>query len=153
MTYPYIRRRPRYELTLDKEVTLEVGEITFTNASSGTHSFTQIFASAPTITAISVDSESNNIADVNIKAIQVMRDRYQTPVAYGHHCDVPNVIYASLGLLPESIFFYIKGSEDLEYPDNAHAIDLLNVEELVYGIKNIKKAIGNGEKISMKNWK
>jgi sialic acid synthase SpsE len=96
---------------------------------------------------------SNNIADVNIKAIQVMRDRYQTPVAYGHHCDVPNVIYASLGLLPESIFFYIKGSEDLEYPDNAHAIDLLNVEELVYGIKNIKKAIGNGEKISMKNWK
>jgi|TARA_R110001583_G_scaffold39145_1_gene125737 hypothetical protein len=66
MTYPYIRRRPRYELTLDKEVTLEVGEITFTNASSGTHAFTQVFTSAPTITAISVDSESNDIANVNI---------------------------------------------------------------------------------------
>ncbi len=75
---------------------------------------------------------SNNIADVNMKAIQVMRDRYQTPVAYGHHCDVANVIYASLGFRPESIFFYIKGSEDLEYPDNAHAINLLNVEELVW---------------------
>jgi len=65
-TYPYIRRRPRYEMVLDKEVTLEVGEITFTNTSSGTHVFTQTFASAPTITAISVDSESNNIANVNI---------------------------------------------------------------------------------------
>jgi sialic acid synthase SpsE len=96
---------------------------------------------------------SNNIADVNMKAIQVMRDRYQTPVAYGHHCDVANVIYASLGFRPESIFFYIKGSEDLEYPDNAHAINLLNVEELVHGIKNIKKSIGNGEKVPMKNWK
>tara|TARA_Y100001938_G_C7926744_1_gene347280 strand:+ start:116 stop:454 length:339 start_codon:yes stop_codon:yes gene_type:complete len=65
-TYPYIRRRPRFEMVLDKEVTLEVGEITFTNTSSGTHVFTQIFASAPSITAISVDSESNDIANVNI---------------------------------------------------------------------------------------
>lgn len=65
-TYPYIRRRPRYEMVLDKEVTLEVGEITFTNASSGTHVFSQTFTSAPTITAISVDSESNDIANVNI---------------------------------------------------------------------------------------
>ena len=64
--YPYIRRRPRYELVSDSEFTIEVGELAFTNSSASTHTFSQTFSSVPTITAISVDSSSNNTADVNV---------------------------------------------------------------------------------------
>jgi len=95
---------------------------------------------------------SNDIAAVNLKAIETMRNRYKVPIAYGHHCSMLNAIYASLGFMPESVFFYIKGSQDLRYPDNAHAVELTNIEELVSDIKVIKKSIGNGVKISMKNW-
>jgi hypothetical protein len=66
VTYPYIRRRPRYKYITDDEMTLEVGEIVFSNASTGTFVFTQTFTSAPTITSVAFDSESNNTADVNI---------------------------------------------------------------------------------------
>ena len=96
---------------------------------------------------------SNNIDDVNMMALESMRSRYKVPVAYGHHCDEVNVIYASLGFVPESIFFYVKGSEDGEYPDNLHAIELPDVKKLVDGIKKIKRSIGSGEKVTMKNWR
>jgi N,N'-diacetyllegionaminate synthase len=95
---------------------------------------------------------SNSENDVNLKAIETMRDRYKTPVAYGHHCSIVNVIYASLGFLPEAIFFYIKGNENLEYPDNKHAVKIDFIKDLVDDLKSIKKSIGDGNKISMKNW-
>jgi len=95
---------------------------------------------------------SNSVADVNLKAIKVMRGRYGAPVAYGHHCEMVNVIYASLGFSPEAIFFYIKGIADLEYPDNVHAIKIGEVENMVCSINKIKQSIGDGEKVSMKNW-
>jgi hypothetical protein len=64
--YPYLRKEPSLSYTSDKELQIEAGRITFTNQSQGTHVFSQTFASAPTITAISVDSKSNNSADVNV---------------------------------------------------------------------------------------
>ena len=64
--YPYLRKEPSLSYTSDKELQIEAGIITFTNQSQGTHTFSQVFVSAPTITAISVDSKSNNTADVNV---------------------------------------------------------------------------------------
>ena len=95
---------------------------------------------------------SNSVNQVNLKAIESMRARYKTPVAYGHHCSLVNVIYTSLGFLPESIFFYVKGSENLDYPDNHHAIKVNDIEDLVDDINSLKKSIGDGNKIAMKNW-
>ena len=65
MTYPYIRRRPRYEWVSDKEVTIEVGELVFTDASTGTYAFEESFASAPIITSISYDSESKHLYETS----------------------------------------------------------------------------------------
>ena len=84
MTYPYIRRRPRYEWVSDKEVTIEVGELVFTDASTGTYAFEESFASAPIITSISYDSESNDIADVNVfvSSVSVINVTFQTSQAF-----------------------------------------------------------------------
>lgn len=64
--YPYIRREPRNIYCSDKEAVIEVGSITFTNTNSGTYIFQENFPSVPTISAISVDSSSNNQANVNV---------------------------------------------------------------------------------------
>jgi len=65
--YPYLRVRPKNSYVADKEVIIEAGDISFTDTNGPvTYTFTETFVSTPTVTAISVDSESNNTADVNI---------------------------------------------------------------------------------------
>jgi len=64
--YPYIRARPRNQFCSDKEVIIEIGSVSFDNDEYVDYTFDQKYTSAPIITAISVDSESNNQADVNI---------------------------------------------------------------------------------------
>lgn len=94
---------------------------------------------------------SNEIEDVNLKAIKEMSQRYGIPVAYGHHCSNENVIFASLGFNPDSLFFYLKGEDELNFPDKFHAISIKRVDELVKNINLIKKSIGNGFKLNLGN--
>lgn len=94
---------------------------------------------------------SNEIEDVNLKAIEVMGARYKVPIAYGHHCIDEKVVYASLGFSPESIFFYIKGYDNLKYPDDFHAINASFINDFVYNIKFLQKSIGDGVKVLMGN--
>ena len=58
-TYPYIRRKPINSFVSEKETILEAGSLTFSAASSATHTFTEIYDSAPFVTAIAVDTDSN----------------------------------------------------------------------------------------------
>ena len=64
--YPYIRKKPVYEFCSPAPMEMEVGELVFNNTDTGTYTFTSAFVSAPHITAISYDSESNSTANVNI---------------------------------------------------------------------------------------
>ena len=94
---------------------------------------------------------SNEIEDVNLKAIREMSLRYNIPVAYGHHCINDNVIFASLPYKPDSLFFYIKGEDKFNFPDNFHAISVKKVDELVKNIRLIQKSLGNGFKVNLGN--
>ena len=65
--YPYVRREPRMVLCSDKEVTMEVGSVTFNNdAVYKRFTFTEWFPGVPYVTALSVDSENHNSADLNV---------------------------------------------------------------------------------------
>ena len=68
--YRYIRKKPVIvNLTSNSEeldVTIEAGEITFTDADTGSHIFTKSFASAPFVTAVAYDSSGNEEANVNV---------------------------------------------------------------------------------------
>jgi sialic acid synthase SpsE len=94
---------------------------------------------------------SNEVEDVNLKAIEVMRKKYRVPVAYGHHCMKKNVVYTSLGFFPESIFFYIKGDDNKKYPDDLHAISTDIIVDFVGNITCLQKSIGSGVKVLMDN--
>ena len=64
--YPFLRRKPINEYVLDKSTTIEIGEVTFNDASSGSYTFSEIYDAVPNITAIAVDTESNDTANVNV---------------------------------------------------------------------------------------
>ena len=72
-TYRYVRKKPVYEFCSDQDFKMIVGSATFTD-SAGPVSYTYptsgadavTFTNAPIVTAISVDSSSNNTANVNI---------------------------------------------------------------------------------------
>ena len=58
-TYPLIRRRPVNELVTNKEVIIEVAILVFSNQSSKTYNFEQLFPSVPSVTATSKDTSVN----------------------------------------------------------------------------------------------
>ena len=64
--YPFIREAPVESFMAGEAFVIEVGDVEFANASSATYTFNEKFTSAPTITAVAVDSNSNNSANVNI---------------------------------------------------------------------------------------
>ena len=64
--YPYVRRAPVFEFVSDRESVIETAKITFTNSSSESHTFTSTFLELPIVTVVSVDSEGNDTANVNV---------------------------------------------------------------------------------------
>ena len=94
---------------------------------------------------------SNDIKDVNLKAIEVMNKRYNLPVSYGHHCLEKKVLYASLAFEPDSIFIYIKGPDEYKYPDDLHAISFEKIDDFVKNVINLKSSLGNGIKVETVN--
>ena len=74
--YNYIRRKPIDQYTSDTGFSMIVGQVTFQNTSEAKFEYATsspdiVFKTVPIITAIAVDSESNNSANVNIFISQV----------------------------------------------------------------------------------
>ena len=65
-SYPYIRRRVDNRYVLEEEMIIETGNITFSEENSKSYTFSSTFPSTPSISAVSVDSESDGSANVNI---------------------------------------------------------------------------------------
>lgn len=91
-------------------------------------------------------SMSDELADVNLKAIQGMRERFGVDIAYGNHCKNLNAVYAALSFKPTDVFLYTKGQETLDYPDNDHAVSINQLEIFLENIEQIEKTIGDGVK-------
>lgn len=66
--YPYLRYDPIYVQTTSAATTfiIEASKITFTNASSGTYTFSEVYTTVPTVVATAVDSAGNGTANVNV---------------------------------------------------------------------------------------
>ena len=81
--YPFIRFKP-FIIEETSNVTIESTKITFSNTSSGSHTFTKTFTSAPYVTATAYDSEGNESANVNvfITAVSTTAVTVQTSAAF-----------------------------------------------------------------------
>ena len=75
-----------------------------------------------------------------------MREKFSMNVAYGSHCEEYKSILISIGYLPESIFFYVKGNKFEKHPDQEYAIDLDFVDKLIEEVRHSQLSIGEYDK-------
>jgi len=89
------------------------------------------------------------IENVNLLAIDFLKNRYNFPVAFGNHCENPKVLYTSVAFNPSDIFMYIKTDEDIQHIDEKHSVRLSNVNELVDDLKELPKSLGQASKFDI----
>ena len=89
--------------------------------------------------------------DCNLKAISSLREKYNVPISFGSHCSNINVLYMSLCFHPSDILFYVKLDNKIKYPDDKHSIILDECMSLAKNIRKLRKSIGSGIKVKLKN--
>ena len=94
---------------------------------------------------------SNRISDVNLLSVKKLKDKYNMPISYGHHCENVHVLYLALVFKPSDLFFYVKGERETVHPDEDHAIKLENISKVISNIKNLPLSIGDGIKVNVSN--
>ena len=86
-------------------------------------------------------SLSNRTEDVNLSAIEKMKNKYGDIVCFGNHCEDKTAIYLASAYKPKAYFFYVKNKGGL--PDDLHAAKMLNVKYICDKIKTSEKIIGD----------
>lgn len=91
------------------------------------------------------------LSGVNLEALNTIREKTGKPVAFGLHNDEHAVLFSAVGFSPESLFFYVKDDTNEEHPDDAHAIKVSELPNLVDRLKNISLCVGDGTKRVQEN--
>ena len=82
------------------------------------------------------------VENVNLLAIDFLRDRYDFPIAFGNHCENTDVLYTSVAFKPSDIFFYVKGDKRIEHIDEKHSVRLSKVNDTVNSLMELSKSLG-----------
>ena len=94
---------------------------------------------------------SHNIEDVNLNLIPILKQKFQLPVAYGHHSLNHHVIFLSLVSQPSAIFFYVKSNHFKKYPDDEHAINIDKIDFILKNLDELSKSLKNQNKVQIEN--
>ena len=92
---------------------------------------------------------SQKIEDVNLKAVDTIRNRTNLPVAFGLHCNNHEVLKLAVGFETQAIFFYVKEDGTGKLIDDEHAIFIHEVEEIAKNLCVLATAVGSGRKTAM----
>jgi sialic acid synthase SpsE len=92
---------------------------------------------------------SQDIHDVNLKAIPAMAKATSLPVAFGLHSRYHDVLKVSLAFEPHSIFFYVKESGAENLFDDEHALSFEELPGTVQTLKQLSQTLGSGKKEAM----
>lgn len=84
--------------------------------------------------------------DVNLRAIQSMRDYYKLEVGYSDHTKGVEVPVAAVALGATIIEKHFTLSRSMKGPDHKASLEPKELSEMISYIRNIEKALGNGEK-------
>lgn len=84
--------------------------------------------------------------DVNLKAIQTMKDKFNLPVGYSDHTEGIEVPIAAVAMGAEIIEKHFTIDKNMQGPDHKASLDPKELTEMVKAIRNIEKATGDGIK-------
>ncbi len=84
--------------------------------------------------------------DVNLKAMQTMRDEFRMEVGYSDHTKGIEVPIAAVALGATIIEKHFTLDRNMEGPDHKASLEPQELAEMVCCIRNIEKALGTGDK-------
>ena len=84
--------------------------------------------------------------DVNLKAMQAMRDKFRMEVGYSDHTKGIEVPIAAVALGATIIEKHFTLERNMEGPDHKASLEPQELAEMVCCIRNIEKALGSGDK-------
>lgn len=84
--------------------------------------------------------------DVNLRAMQTLKERYHVPVGYSDHTRGIEVPIAAVALGAEVIEKHFTLDRTLPGPDHKASLEPSELRKMVQSIRNIEMSLGNGEK-------
>lgn len=84
--------------------------------------------------------------DVNLKAMQTLRDEFQISVGYSDHTLGIEVPVAAVALGATIIEKHFTLNRNMEGPDHQASLEPLELKKMVQSVRNIEKAMGTGIK-------
>lgn len=92
------------------------------------------------------------IDDLNLNFISKLKNETSMPISYGHHAKNTTLpIIQSITLGVDKIFIYIKLDDSIIYPDNDHAINLCDFDQLVSDLNTCMRFLGEETKSETEN--
>lgn len=85
-------------------------------------------------------------AEVNLKAMQTLRNRFGVPVGYSDHTMGIEVAVAAVALGAVVIEKHFTLSRNLPGPDHRCSLEPDELKQMVISVRNVEKALGDGEK-------
>lgn len=85
-------------------------------------------------------------ADVNLSAMITMKNEFNLPVGYSDHTLGINVSIAAVALGATVIEKHFTLDRSMDGPDHKASLEPLELKEMIMGIRNIEKALGDGKK-------
>lgn len=84
--------------------------------------------------------------EVNLLAMNTMKNKFNLPVGYSDHTLGINVSIAAVALGATVIEKHFTLDRSMDGPDHKASLEPLELKEMIMGIRNIEKALGDGKK-------
>ena len=91
------------------------------------------------------------VEEVNLRAINTLRDAFKLPVGYSDHTIGINIPLAAVAMGAKMIEKHFTVDKKMEGPDHAVSADPVDLKNLVSGIRELEKSFGTGVKTPSKD--
>ena len=95
----------------------------------------------------------SDIEDANINTLVTMKNSLQTLTGYSDHVPSNYACYAAVALGAKVVEKHFTLDREMSGPDHSSSLDIDGFSELIKGIRNIERALGNGFKAPTKKEK
>jgi len=106
----------------------------------------------PKITLLQCNTEyPTPFEDVNLRAMQTMRERFQVEVGYSDHTQGIAIPIAAAALGAAVIEKHFTLDRNMEGPDHKASLELDELSAMILGIRAAEEALGDGKKVASKS--
>lgn len=141
--YPYLKKIASY----DKNIILSTGMATLLEIQNALNVLTSNGIQREKITILHCNSEyPTPFEDVNLKAMQTLKETFDLPVGYSDHTLGISVPIAAVAMGACVIEKHFTLDKTMQGPDHKASLDINELKAMVKSIRDIEQALGDGVK-------